>query len=426
MKDISVLRKFSLLPHGLRYKLLIAFSMMSVIPLLVIGYLVNNFLLLETGVTLGQVSIVVLFCIIIAWLGLFLAKGIVERVIDIALEANIDIQKRVSVLSNLLQIGELISASVKVDSILELVVSKLSQIYENGFAALYYSDSSEKKQFDLKAARNLEGKELLAGPVEEGKGLLGKALLRRKHITVDSSTRFSSVEQQFKTRYKCRNLVAYPMVVSKDVRMLLVAGNDMKNFTYTSDDIEIIKVFAEQTSIAIENDILLRKANKLEIKDELTELFNKTYILNRLNEEIKRSVVSQRPCSFVLMDIDDFKGYEDKRGKPQAEIALRKVAGLISRVAQPLGKAGVIDRNTFALILPEVNKKEAVEISEKAIKKIEKLELSSAKDDRVTVSGGVSENPLDGSNVDEILEKAKLALVSAKQKGKNRIVSAGA
>jgi len=475
MESAPILKKFSLLPQGIKYKLLVAFSLMSIIPLLVLGYFVNNFLLLEASVSLGQASIVVLFCIVIVWLGLFLAKSIVERVVDIALEAriitegnfdrkisvdtgdeigqigeainfltrkiktnmadlkdyqgkmkeiNMDIQKRVSILSNLLQIGELISSSVKLDNILELITGKLSQIYENGFAALYYSSPAGSKQYILRASRNLEGKELLAGPVEEGRGLLGKALARRKHITVDASTRFSSSEQQFKTKYKCENIVAYPMVVSRNVRVLLVVGNDMKNFTYTSDDIEIVKVFAEQISIAIENDILLRKAEKLEIKDDLTGLFNKTYILNRLEEEIARSIVSQRPCSFVLVDIDNFKEYELRKGKPQAEIALRKIAALMTELSRPLGKPGVIIRDTFALILPEVNKKEAMELAEKARKKIEKLELSSDKSDRVTASGGVSENPLDGASVDEILEKATAALANAKQKGKNKIVSA--
>jgi len=477
MRKVSIIKRLSLLPQGVRYKLLIAFSLMSVIPLLVIGYLVNSFLLLEVSVTLGQASVVVLFCIIIAWLGLYLAKSVVERVLDVALEAriitsgnydrkvyvdtgdeigqigeainfltrkiktniatlkdyqdkmrevNMDIQKRVSVLSNLLQIGELISSSVKLDSILDLAVSKLAHIYEDGFAALYYSSSAESKQYILRASRNLDGKGLLAEPFEEGRGFLGKVLARRKHVTVDASTRFSSEEQGFKTRYGCENIVAYPLAVSRDIRALLLVGNDMKNFTYTSDDIEIIKVFAEQISIAIENDVLFRKAEKLEIKDDLTGLFNKTYVMARLKEEIERSVISQRPCSFILMDIDDFDEYEDKNGEPQAEIAIKKIAELISKSTKLPGKAGVIDRHTFALILPEVNKKGAMEIAERARKEVEKIAFSSGKTEGVTISAGVSENPLDGASVEEIIANAKNALVGAKQKGKNRVVSAGA
>ena len=97
----------------------------------------------------------------------------------------------------------------------------------------------------------------------------------------------------------------------------------------------------------------------------------------------------------------------------------------MNEFSAPLGKPGIMARGTFALILPEVNKKGALEIAEKARKRIEKLALSSEKTDMVTASGGVSENPLDGASMEEILKKAKDALGEAKKKGKNKIVVAG-
>lgn len=476
MKGKNLIKRFSLLPQGLRYKLLIAFSLMSVIPLLIIGYLVNNFILLGTDVQLGQASVIMLLCIIIAWLGLFLAKRIIDRVIDIALETkiitdgnyerrvtadtgdeigqigeainfltkkirsnisdlrdyqdkvkeiNLDIQKRVSVLSNLLQIGELISSSVNIEDILELVLNKLSQLYEGGFAVLYFSEGPGKP-FRLRASHNIENKDLLTVKIEEGKGLLGKAVARRKQVILDASSRFSSDDQKVKTIYKCENIVAYPMFITKEARALLAIGNSIKNFIYTNEDIGVIKVFAGQIAIAVENDILITKARKLEIKDERTGLFNKSYMMGRLKEEIQRAIIAQRPCSFIMMDVDDFKKYEKDKGQPQAEVAMKKIARLIAEFSMPPGKAGLIDGNTFALILPEVNKRGALETAEKVRKRIEKEELSSKKGDRLTASGGVSENPLDGSSADEIFSKAEGALKKAKKKGKNTILAAGA
>ena len=475
MKGIKFLKKLSLLPQGLRYKLLIAFSLMSIIPLLVIGYLANTLIFLEEKVSFNQVSVIALFCIIIAWLGLFLAKRIIERVIDVALESkiitegnyerkvyvdtgdeigqigeainfltkkiksnisdlkdyqskmkeiNLDIQRKVLVLSNLLQIGELISSTVEIGAILELVLAKLSQLCESGFAALYLAEEGAR-EFTLRSSHNLENEKLLTAKVTEGKGLLGKAVLKSKYTVVDASSKFSTDEQEFKTKYKCENIVAYPIRAGKWARALLVVGNDIKNVTYTNDDVGIIKVFAEQISIAIENDSLIKKAERLQIKEERTGLFNMTYIINRLNEEIQRSIISQRPCAFMLLDLDDFKEYQEKRGQTQAEIALKKIAHVVNEFAMPVGKAGLIDNDMFALILPEVNKKGALAVAEKLRKKIETLELSSEKGDTLTASGGVSENPLDGANADEIFDKAKKALSQAKQKGKNKIVSSG-
>lgn len=473
-KRKKILEKISLLPQGLRYKLLIAFSLMSVIPLLVIGYLVNNLILLEETASLAQVSIVVLFVIIIAWLGLFLARRIIERVTDIALETraitegnyereifvdttdeigqigsainfltkkikdnmsdlkdyqsklkeiNLDVQKRVTVLSNLLQIGELMSSAAELEVILELVLNKLARLYEGGFAAIYFLSEADKC-FTLRSSCNLGNESLLTAKIEEGKGLLGKVISKKKQLVVDASSKFSSVEQEFKMAYKCENLVVFPIAIVHEVKAVLLFGNNIKNFTYTNDDIEIIKIFVEQVSIALENEFLIKKAEKLEIKDALTGLFNKSYMLHRLNEEIKRSIVCRRPCSLILMDIDEFKKYRDEKGAERADSALKKIANAIKEFCGPVGRAGVLDKDIFALILPEANKKGALETAEKIRKQIENLDLSSEKNDRLSISVGVSENPLDGSSADEILKKGETALKDAKREGKNRVVAA--
>ncbi|MFC1576237.1 diguanylate cyclase domain-containing protein [Candidatus Omnitrophota bacterium] len=472
MKIKEAFKKFSLLPQGLRYKLLIAFSLMSIIPLLIVGYLFNSLVVLGETISIAQISVVVVFCIIIAWMGLLLAKGIIERVVEIALETkliteghydrkisvdtsdeigqigesinfltkkirsditelrdyqgkmkdiNMDIHKRISVLSNLLQVGELISSSVSIDHIIELVLSKLSQLYEGGFAVLYLADSI-KNPLTLQAASNLRVGDVFAPAVEKGTGFLGNILLKRKHVVIDASSKFSAEDQGFRERYKYENLVAFPMILTKGGSALLVIGNNIKNFTYTNDDIDMIKVFTEQIAIAIENDILIKKAKELEIKDELTGLYNETYILMRLKEEIQRSVVSQRPCAFILVDIDGFREYSDKKGAAQTDVALKKVAHFIGEVAGPLGKAGRIDHNLFALVMPEVNKKGALEVAEKARSGIGKLVLSPDETDRVTVSCGVSENPIDGSDSEHIFKKANSSLSEAKKKGKNVVV----
>lgn len=476
MKEKKLMQKFSILSYGLRYKLLIAFSLMSIIPLLIIGYLINTFILAQPDVPLAQVTLILLFCIIIAWLGLYLAKGIIMRVIDIAVESkiiadgnydrkitveagdeigqigeavnfltkkiknnmsdlkgyqdkmseiNLDIQKRILVLSNLLQISEFISSSsTKLENILELILSKIAQLYEGGFAGIYLSEGKGNK-FMLRASHNLEDKPLSRAAIEEGKGLLGKALSKQKNVTVDASSKFSPENQEFKEKYKCENIVAIPLSAIQGIRVLLVAGNGISSFTYTNDDIQMIRVFAEQILIALENDIIRKKNKDLEVKDDVTELFNKPYITKRLSEEIGRSRVSQRPCSFILINVDNFNMYAEKMGQAHADTTLRLIARVVDENARPIGRAGRIERDIFAMVMPEVNKKGALNTAEKIRQRIEKLELSSQKDDRITASFGISENPLDGQNAEEIFDKAKEALDNAKRKGKNRVVIAG-
>ncbi|MFH1593759.1 MAG: diguanylate cyclase [Candidatus Omnitrophota bacterium] len=470
-------KRMAILPRGLKHKLLIAFCLTSVMPLLVSGYLVvgNVFFDIYPSPHFAEASIIILFCIIISWLGLFILRDIAERIIDLAVdskrvtggnydrrassfmtdeigqiseainflgkkiksniadlkdyqykmkEINTEIQKKISALSNLLQIGELIASAVHLDSILDLTIGKLSGLYENGFAALYFQ-SIQTGRFELRTSHNVEDHNMLPSSVEEGKGAFGNVILKKKHIVMDASSKFSKDDQGFKEIYKCENLIAFPILAGKRAKALLIVGNGIKNFTCTNDDIEMVRVFAAQISIAIENDILMRRAKDLEIRDDLTGLFNRAYITNCFDEEVKRSILSQRPCSFVLIDVDNFENYKMEKGSDRAELLLKIVARLIRKLSGPLEKAGRFERDIFAAVLPEKNKKEALEIAENIRKCIEGFDLSEETGDRVTASFGVSENPLDGADVNALLEKAKTALNRAKIEGKNRVIGAG-
>ena len=113
-------------------------------------------------------------------------------------------------------------------------------------------------------------------------------------------------------------------------------------------------------------------------------------------------------------------------------VVLGMRGGLDSSVAAVLCQRA-FPEDVLGVIMPcyscEEDAEHARKQAEKARRELERanhqLELSAEKADRVTASGGVSESPLDGANLDEILEKAKEALAKAKQKGKNKVVSAG-
>ncbi len=466
------LKKLSLVPQGLKYKLLIAFTLMSIIPLLVLTYLVSTYILTQEEVSLSQISIIVLLSVIIAWLGLILAKNLVEPVIDMSIEAkiiasgdfqrkirvttedeigelgtsinlltrrikdnvqelrdygektreiNLEIQKKMLALSNLLQIGDLISASVGLDKILDTVLEKLSNFYDSGFAAIYLP-KEKPDEFQMTAYNNLRDNELLGIAVKLGEGFLGEITRKRKTIAIDSSTPRASLEYKFKNKYKLTNVVIMPLYTGKISRGLILIGNNIKEFTYTNEDIDTITVFAKQLSIAVESDILLKKAEMLAIKDDLTGIYNKNFIIPRLNEEIGRAMLYQRPCSFIVIDIDDFKEYRNKRGQLASENALKKVAAILTKRLGPIDRAARIGDDVFALLLPEKNKKTAFDIAGEIRQEIEALRFSKDESDRVTVSMGVSENPLDGSTSDELFSKAAAFLKKAKISGKNKVV----
>lgn len=469
---MGILKKLTILHKGLRYKLLLAFCLMSIIPLLASMYIISTYIFPQLENT-GSVSVVLVSAILIAILGLALARGLVDPVIDMAIEArimasgeydrklpvsdddeignlavsinamtqkirsnldelksygqrmreiNVDIHKKVLALSSLLQIGDKISAgSVQIDPLLDMIVEKASMVFDTGYAALYMA-KADGADFTIKASYNIDKENLDKMVIKrDGHGVLERALSERSMLVLDKGTKLSKETEELRSAYNLKNLLAIPIYSGRSNLGLAVIGTNGDDFRFKNDDIELIKVFAKQMTIAIESDILSKKTEQLSIKDDLTDLYNKNFIVARLEEEIKRSVFYQRPCAFIVLNIDDFRGFREKHGELAAEEVLNKIAKLIKDNISPVGKAARVGVDEFAVLVPEKNKKEATILAEELRKKVEVTNLLRVGKAALTVSSGVSENPIDGATGDELYKKAIDALKQAKSAGKNRV-----
>jgi len=469
---MSVGRKFTIANRGLRYKLLLAFTLMSLIPLLAAIYIVSTYLF-PTTENMLSISLIMITCLVIAILGLYFARGLVDPVINMAVEAsliasgnydkdisvsgedeignlaisinsmtqkiktnmeelksysqrirdiNMDIRKKVLVLSSLLQIGDIISSgSMRIDSLLEMAVEKASTVFDTGFGALYMPN--DKGDFIAKITYNLTVEQLKELVLKEkGGGVLEKLFETHQLFIMDKNLKPSKDIEQFKQSCNLMNMLAIPILSGRHNLALLVVGNRIDDFKYKNEDIDLVKVFAKQLAIAIESNLLNLKAEGLAIKDDLTDLYNKNFILPRLEEEIKRAIFYQRPCSFIAFSIDDFASFRQLHGELQTEEALRRIAKIVKDNTTPVGKAARVAGDEFAILLPEKNKREAARIAEEIKSKIESTNL--LRDGRATVkiSGGVSENPIDGTTADELFKKALEGIKEAKTSGDHKII----
>lgn len=459
---------------GLRYKLLLAFSLMSIIPLLACTYVISNFLFPEID-NLFMVSTVIIVSVFIAVLGLVLARGLVDPVIDMAIEAkiiasgeydrsipvssddeignlagsinsmtqriksnldelksysqrmreiNVDIHKKVMALSSLLQIGDIISSrSIQIDPLLSLAVERAANVMDTGYGVLYSASKDGSGAFRANISCNLDDEKLTELVIKKGgPGLLDRVVETRAILTVDKASKPSKELDQVRSSCNLKNFLAVPIFSGKNDFGLLLIGTRLDDFRFKDDDVELMKVFAKQITIAIESDMLSKKTEQLAIKDDLTDLYNKTFIMGRLEEEIKRAIFYQRPCSFVAFNIDNFKKFRDTHGELAAEEALKRMARIFRDNLTPVGKAARIGGDDFGMLLPEKNKKEAAYIAEELRKKVETTNLLRQGQASLTVSCGVSENPIDGSTAEELYKKAVAAVKEAKALGKNRVV----
>ncbi len=462
--------QMSLVPKPLRYKLTIAFSLMSIIPLLICVYLATNFIFPKYGYTdIGSISLAIFITIIITVLGLYLAREMIESIVRMALDAkriaggdlehyikvtredeigelgksinimtqrikdnitelknygertkeiNIEINKKVMALSGLLQIGSLISTGGELQNIMDLLVDKISHV-EDSNPAVIMIINEELNTLEPVSLVNFKSTEVVKRPVRLGHGLVGEAAVEIKDIVIDKNTKITPGIEDLQKNYELENIIILPVVVHGKCKGIFLTGNRKDTYIFKKDDIELLKVFVKQATIALENDALIKKAVELEVMDELTGLYNESYIKARLEEEIKRSIIYQRPCSFIIYKIKDFETYCSQRGRMAGESALKKIAKLIAGNLTPVDKAARFAADEFAIVLPERNKRETSTIYEELRKKISELVIDQkARPDlqRLSACGGISENPIDGASAAELIMKAQHRLQEAIKK----------
>ncbi|MDD4953778.1 MAG: diguanylate cyclase [Candidatus Omnitrophica bacterium] len=466
----------SLDSYCLHRKLIISFSLMSVLPLLVSTYLVSTYILPKIGLNI-EIAMSLSISVFIAIIGFFLIKGIFDRIASVTVEAkliaagdlsrkldtkhqdevgdlsgslnqltqrirsnmdelkgysektteiNLEIQKRILVLSGLMQISSLITQGAKLEDILKLASEKSRFLTSSDVSYMFFREGG-REEFSMKIADGINSQYLLKIKVDSKDELFGRVIKTNKPLIFDRQNAIpENLAVGFYEQFRLKNTLVLPIYLRGQVTGLMGVGNARESFLYKKDDVELLEIFAKQIAIAVESDILMHRVEKLEIKDALTGLYNEAFIHSRLQEEIKRAILYRRPCAFVLFDIDNFKKLNEDLGLRHAETALKSIASLIKESVTEIDRVGRSGDDEFSVILPEKNKRQAQKIAEDICKKIEvSLAHEGGHGKKITVSGGVSENPLDGVNAIDLITKARELVDLAKAKGRNCVVSFG-
>jgi diguanylate cyclase (GGDEF)-like protein len=166
---------------------------------------------------------------------------------------------------------------------------------------------------------------------------------------------------------------------------------------------------------------------KLSIFDELTRIHNHRYFHHSLTQALSSAHRYHFPLSVLLMDLDNFKQYNDRYGHLAGDQVLRVLGGFLSKLIRSGDMVARYGGEEFALILPHTNKKGAMAMAEKLRKAVEALEFNpkdAGPPAQLTTSIGVASFPRDARSKDELLRKADSALYKAKRANKNRVCCA--
>ncbi len=178
---------------------------------------------------------------------------------------------------------------------------------------------------------------------------------------------------------------------------------------------------------AVDYQQLLKKKEfylELSILDHLTKVYNRRYLELELAREIERSKRFSHSLSLLLIDIDNFKLYNDKFGHQAGDIILQKFAGLLMNSSRIMDSVYRYGGDEFILLFPETSKKDAVTLAyriEVAVRE-EKFEgMEAFSENCMTCSIGVASFPEDGLSAEALLFVADGMMFRAKKLRNNKV-----
>lgn len=189
---------------------------------------------------------------------------------------------------------------------------------------------------------------------------------------------------------------------------------------------EKFTILGQQFALALRRIKLYREIERIAVTDSLTELHTRRYTTERFQEELKRSQARGMKLSFLMIDVDHFKTFNDQHGHLMGDQILREAGKLIQESTREIDVAGRFGGEEFCVILPDTDRAGARYAAERIRQAVEASSIKAYDAEvKITVSLGVATYPEDGAQIEELIDKADWALYRAKREGRNRICAFG-
>ena len=318
--------------------------------------------------------------------------------------------------------AEQIDASDPAQTYESIVAHSADLLHAERGSLLLLDESSN--QLMMTAARGIPMAVSQVAPIAVGQGIAGSVLRENRPL-------LASIDEIGHTtapgrRYKTKSFISYPIAIGERRFGVLNLADKIGGGAYDLHDLNLIDLVAPQIALALERAAWQQRANQFQlmsITDPLTGLHNRRYLEARLTEEIGRSKRYNYPLSFMMIDVDDFKVYNDHNGHQAGDRALEIVAQCLRAALRKVDVASRYGGEEFSILLPQTSLEEAGVIADRIRRKIMTTNFANGSSQplgRVTVSIGLSTFSPSLESAEAIVRAADRALYHAKNHGKNR------
>jgi diguanylate cyclase (GGDEF)-like protein len=330
-----------------------------------------------------------------------------------------------SVLSVVTDFSQAIGAQLESAGLYRAILMKTAELAGAEQASLMIFDEASQ-ELSIKCVKGLNEKIVQNLRVKPGQGIAGLVFETGRSLLVTNVDQDPRFTERQRARYKTKSLICVPLRI--DQRKIGVINlTDKTGGGFDENDLKLVESVASHASVALDRTDYYKMSEdlrKISITDSLTDLYNRRFFQDRINEEIERSRRHGLPVSLIMLDIDNFKQYNDTYGHLAGDEALRLTAATIKNSVRNIDRVARYGGEEFAVILPMTEIAAARDIAERIRSGVAGRYFP---DDalratvKLTASLGIASFPQHADNLFDLVGNADKALYISKVNGKNRV-----
>jgi diguanylate cyclase (GGDEF)-like protein len=336
------------------------------------------------------------------------------------------LKQKVNELSILQEVSNAVH-SLQSSDVLRNIVDVSTRVLGFNRAALFLvkpeSQELEESYFNIRSSRSHHSPlEASLPPFQLTEEMLATALEKTRPFTV------TALQEQREglplERQEQHHWIIVPLQGTEEPIGVLVVDYD-HNEPIEQGDLDMLGGLASTAVLAIENSRLHASAQRMANLDGLTGIFNHRYFQESLRQKLSAAKELDQTVSLLMLDVDNFKSFNDTHGHRQGDLGLKSVAhALEACVRQWDGLAARYGGDEFIVILPKADSEMAAHVGleiRKWIANRTEVELSEHQLPGLTVSIGIATFPIHATNAIALIDAADEAYYAAKHKGRNQM-----
>ena len=338
-----------------------------------------------------------------------------EPLVDVSVPS---VERQLASYRQLVETAHLLLMGGSLAEVLNRVADALQRLLPFDALTIYVADNERRLLFPVLARDAWADSVLSQGATPFGTGIMGWVAEHLEPVNIAHDANDPRLRQIPGTPDQPEGIVVIPLIARETFRGVFAlyreGGRD-----FSEDEFALAQLFSDQASLAIDSAAAHDALSASARTDSVTGLYNHRFFHEQLRAEINRAHRYRHEVSLVVLDLDDFKGVNDRYGHLEGDAVLHRLGALLAAEVRGNDAACRIGGEEFALILPHTDVQGATELAERVRATVRGTSFGKA--GRLSISSGVATMPNHAQDVTSLIDRADAALYASKNAGKNRV-----